>query len=91
MRYLDQSHIDTVVTMAPPKRTAEMRKSNLAKAREMLQPPATQYDDSDLASILLISQENLANAKTQVTSLELAVENLQATCARLLKDLDAAK
>ena len=71
----------------PPKWITDARKANLAKARETLDHPATQ---SDLASALAVSQENLANAKAQVTSLELALENLQATCASLLKDLDAA-
>lgn len=71
----------------PPKRASEARKGNLAKARETLEPPPSQLD---LANALAISQENLANSKTQVASLELALEELQATSARLLKDLDAA-
>jgi len=91
MRYLELqphtlSHLDTVVIMSP-KRSTEVRKGNLAKARESLEPPATQ---SDLASALAISQENLADARTQMTSLELEVEKLQATSAKLLEDLDAA-
>ena len=71
----------------PPKRTTDVWKANIAKARETLEHPETQFD---LASALAVSQQSLANAKTQVTFLELAVENLQATCASLLKDLDAA-
>jgi len=91
MRYLELqphtlSHLDTAVIM-PPKRNTEVRKGNLAKARESLEPPATQ---SELASALAISQENLADARTQMTSLELEVEKLQATSAKLLEDLDAA-
>ena len=75
-----------ILTM-PPKQTTDVQKANIAKARETMEHPETQ---SDLASALAVSQQNLANAKTQVTSLELAVENLQATCASPLKDLDAA-
>jgi hypothetical protein len=71
----------------PPKQSNEVRKTNILKAREVLVSSATQ---SDLANALAISQENLASAKTQVTSLELAVENLQASCAIHLRDLDAA-
>ena len=71
----------------PPKQTTDVWKANIAKARETLEHPETQFD---LASALAVSQQSLANAKTQVTFLELAVENLQATCASLLKDLDAA-
>ena len=74
----------------PPKQTSEARKANLLKAREILESPAAP-SESDLAIDLAISQKNLASAKTQVTSLEHAVENLEATCAQLSRDLDVAK
>ena len=77
---------NTIMTMAPKKST-EIRKLNALKVREALGFPDTQ---SDPENVLAISQENLASAKMQVTLHELAVENFQATCARLLKDLDAA-
>ena len=71
----------------PPKQTAEARKANLAKARETSASLATQ---SDVTSALATSQGNLASARAQVTSLEVAVENLEANCAKLLRDLNAA-
>jgi uncharacterized protein (UPF0333 family) len=76
-----------IATM-PPKQTSEIRKANLLKAREILESPAA---PSELANDLAISQKNLSSANTQVTSLEHAVENLEATCAKLSRDLDAAK
>ena len=87
MRYLElQPYItDSIVPMAP-KLTSEARKGNLAKARDA--SPASTHPD--LSKALAESQDNLASARAQVTSLEVAVENLKANCARLSKDLDAA-
>ena len=51
----------------PPKQTTDVWKANIAKARETLEHPEIQ---SDLASALTVSQQNLANAETQVISLE---------------------
>lgn len=48
------------------------------------------HSASDLSHALAESQSNLASAKVQVTSLEVAVEDLKANCARLSKGLDAA-
>ena len=87
MRYLElQPYItDSIVPMAP-KLTSEARKGNLAKARDA--SPASTHPD--LSKALAESQDNLASARAQVTSLEVAVENLKANCARLSKDIDAA-
>jgi chromosome segregation ATPase len=88
MRHLAlQSHItDTSVSM-PPKLSGEVRKANLAKAREISTATSAQ---SDQANVLAVSEKNLASARAQVTSLEVAVENLKDNCARLSRDLDAA-
>ena len=70
-----------------PKLSSETRKANLAKARETSMAASAQCDQ---ANALAISEKNLASARAQVTSLEVAVENLQENCDRLLRDLDAA-
>ena len=57
-------HSSHFILTMPPKRTTDVWKANIAKARETLEHPETQ---SDLASALAVSQQNLANAKTQDT------------------------
>jgi septal ring factor EnvC (AmiA/AmiB activator) len=96
MGYLElQSHTPDIIywcslhiATMPPKQTSKVWKANLLKAREILELPAA---PSDIANDLAISQKNLASAKTQITSLEHAVESSEATCAQLSRDLDAAK
>jgi uncharacterized protein (UPF0333 family) len=73
----------TIIVAMPPKRNAEawkanLEKRNLGKARE-----TSLVAQSDLL-------DDLASAKARVTSLEVAVEDLEANCARLSRDLNAA-
>ena len=80
-------HITDFTLPMAPKLTSEARKANLMRANLAKTSLAT---PSDLSDALAISQDNLASAKAQVTSLEVAVEKLQENCAGLLRDLDAA-
>ena len=80
------NYCDTIVTM-PPKKVSDSQKAVLAKARESRDSSVAQYN---IASTLSVSQEDLSDLKTQITLLELALKKSEETCARLLKELDAA-
>jgi len=65
----------------PPKKNSDSQKAVLAKARESWDSSAAQ---SNMASTLAVSQEDLSNVKTQIILLELALKKSEETCAGVM-------
>ena len=85
MRHLELQQ--SVILIMPPKKVSELQKAALAKARESRDSSVAQ---SNMTSTLATAQRDLLDARAQITSLELALQKSEETCASLLKELSAA-